>query len=106
MISLQRCIPATVAMCCATFIVSAQQVVPDKLFDSNGVSVRYIEQGTGQPLILLHGQGNNVDAAWVRTGAFANLARDHRVIAIDMRGHGKSGKPHLPQAYGEEMAST
>jgi pimeloyl-ACP methyl ester carboxylesterase len=31
------------------------------------------------------------------------LARDHRVIAFDLRGHGQSGKPHEPRAYGREM---
>jgi pimeloyl-ACP methyl ester carboxylesterase len=34
----------------------------------------------------------------------ADLARDYRVIALDARGHGKSGKPHETSAYGREMA--
>ena len=79
------------------------QAFPDRFFDSDGVQIRYLDQGAGQPIVLLHGQGNNVDAAWVRTGVVANLAQDHRVIAVDLRGHGKSGKPHDPEAYGEEM---
>ena len=89
-------------MCFAPSTVGAQQLA-DKFFDSNGVRIRYLEQGSGQPLVLVHGQGNNVDAAWVRTGVLANLSKDHRVIAMDLRGHGKSGKPHEPRAYGEEM---
>ena len=32
---------------------------------------------------------------------FPNLAKDHRVIALDLRGHGKSDKPHDPKAYVE-----
>lgn len=79
------------------------QTLNDKFFDSNGVQIRYVDQGAGEPIVLLHGQGNNIDAAWVRTGVLANLATDHRVIAMDLRGHGKSGKPHDPEAYGEEM---
>ncbi len=45
-----------------------------------------------------------LDRHFIANGVFANLAKDHRAIAIDLRGHGKSGKPHDPQAYGEEMA--
>jgi pimeloyl-ACP methyl ester carboxylesterase len=38
-----------------------------------------------------------------RYRVFQNLVTDHRVIAFDLRGHGKSGKPHEPSAYGAEM---
>jgi pimeloyl-ACP methyl ester carboxylesterase len=34
----------------------------------------------------------------------SNLAKDYRVIAMDCRGHGMSGKPHDPKQYGLEMA--
>jgi pimeloyl-ACP methyl ester carboxylesterase len=93
---------SALTICLVPLLVHAQDL-PDRFFDSNGVRIRYVDQGTGQPIVLLHGQGNNVDAAWIRTGVVANLAKDHRVIAMDLRGHGKSGKPHDPEAYGEEM---
>jgi len=93
---------AALGICLAPQLVCAQ-ALDDKFFDSNGVRIRYVDQGAGEPIVLLHGQGNNVDAAWVQTGVLANLATDHRVIAMDLRGHGKSGKPHKPEAYGEEM---
>src|SRR5439155_4720135 len=32
------------------------------------------------------------------------LAVNYRVIALDNRGHGQSGKPHDPKKYGKEMA--
>jgi pimeloyl-ACP methyl ester carboxylesterase len=41
----------------------------------------------------------------VQTGVVGNLARDFHVLAIDARGHGNSGKPHDPKAYGAEMAA-
>lgn len=98
---LRRCVVGALVIC---FLPSLRaRDFADKFFDSNGVRIRYLDQGKGQPLVLLHGQGNNVDAAWVRTGVVANLSKDHRVIAMDLRGHGKSGKPHVPQAYGEEL---
>jgi pimeloyl-ACP methyl ester carboxylesterase len=75
----------------------------DKYFDFQGVRIRYVEQGNGEPVMPLHGQASNVERQWISTGVFANLALDHRVIAMDLRGYGKSDKPHDPDAYGEQM---
>jgi pimeloyl-ACP methyl ester carboxylesterase len=75
----------------------------DKFFDSKGARIRYVEQGQGTPVILIHGYIGNADRHWINTGVFTNLARDHRVIALDCRGHGKSDKPHDPKSYGAEM---
>jgi pimeloyl-ACP methyl ester carboxylesterase len=38
-----------------------------------------------------------------RDSVLQNLVKDHRVIALDLRGHGKSDKPHDPKAYGTEL---
>lgn len=70
-------------------VASAQ----DKYFDSQGVRVRFVDQGSGEPLVLLHGYTSTIERAWVDAGVLPNLAKDHRVIAFDLRGHGKSGKP-------------
>lgn len=86
-------------------LVSAQPAAPpDQFFDSAGVRIRYVEQGSGAPIVLMHGYTGTADRHFLANGVFANLAKDYRVIAIDVRGHGKSGKPHAPGAYGEEMA--
>jgi pimeloyl-ACP methyl ester carboxylesterase len=82
----------------------ASPAPPDQFFDSAGVRIRYIEQGSGAPLVLMHGYTGTLDRHFIANGVFANLAKDHRVIAIDLRGHGQSGKPHAPDAYGAEMA--
>lgn len=76
----------------------------DQSFDSAGVRIRYVEQGSGTPIVLMHGYTGTLDRHFIANGVFANLAKDHRVIAIDLRGHGKSGKPYAAAAYGEEMA--
>ena len=52
----------------------------------------------------MHGMTGTLDRHFIANGVFANLATDYRAIAIDLRGHGKSGKPHDPKAYGDEMA--
>lgn len=86
--------------------VAAQPIAPpDQFFDSNGVRLRYVEQGQGPAIVLMHGYTGTLDRHWINNGVFANLAKDHRVIAFDLRGHGKSGKPHEPGAYGETMAA-
>lgn len=84
-------------------LVQAAVVAQDKFFDSNGVRIHYIEQGTGIPIVLVHGRGGNVQG-WISSGVMPNLAKDYRVIAMDCRGHGMSGKPHDPKQYGTEMA--
>jgi pimeloyl-ACP methyl ester carboxylesterase len=75
----------------------------DKFFDSKGVRIHYIEQGTGVPIVLVHGRGGSVQG-WITSGVMPDLAKDYRVIAMDFRGHGMSGKPHDPKQYGTEMA--
>jgi pimeloyl-ACP methyl ester carboxylesterase len=57
-------------------------------------SVRYLEAGEGDPVVLLHGIG--LDAAAISwKHAIPALAVDHRVIAPDLPGHGASDKPDL-----------
>ena len=79
--------------------LSAQSALEDRYFDSSGVRIRYVEAGTGTPIILVHGFTRNIETNWIETGVLSALANRHRVIAVDLRGHGKSGKPHDPKAY-------
>ena len=75
--------------------------VEDHTFDSNGVAIRFTLEGEGDtPLVLLHGFAANLEL--MRFFAAA-LTQDYWVIAVDVRGHGKSGKPHDPKQYGLEM---
>jgi pimeloyl-ACP methyl ester carboxylesterase len=90
----------------------------DKYFDANGVKIRYTDEGRGEPVVLIHGFGANIEVQWALPGLIKALAKDnrpldkdkrapakdYRVIAFDVRGHGKSGKPHDPKKYGAEMA--
>jgi len=87
----------------AALPANAQQTPADKFFDSQGVKIRYIEAGLGDPVVLVHGFSSSADASWRQTGVFDKLARDFRVIALDCRGHGQSDKPHDPASYGLAM---
>jgi len=81
----------------------APAALQEGFFDSNGVRIHYLEQGTGEPVVLVHPLDSNA-RAWIANGVMPDLARDHRVIALDCRGHGQSDKPHDPKQYGPEMA--
>lgn len=76
----------------------------DSYFDSAGVPIRYIDCGAGEPVVLVHSYSGDLEDQWIKTGVLDALAPAYRVIAFDARGHGRSGKPHDPRAYGAEMA--
>jgi pimeloyl-ACP methyl ester carboxylesterase len=77
--------------------------VEGQYFDSNGVQIHYTDEGTGDPVILLHGFSVNADIQWRRPGLHQAFVKEFRVITMDNRGHGLSGKPHDPAAYGTEF---
>lgn len=58
--------------------------------DVDGLRTFYIEAGSGDPVILLHGLGAT-NTSMLPT--FLDLSRDHRVIAPDLPGFGDSAKP-------------
>lgn len=54
------------------------------------VKLFYEEKGEGSPVLLIHGFGAST-YTWRHIAP--DLARDHRVIAVDMKGFGQSDKP-------------
>src|SRR4051812_8406507 len=74
----------------------------DQFFDAAGVQLRYVDAGAGEPVVLVHGLGNSVET-WTEPGVVQELAKHYRIIAFDLRGHGRSSKPHDAKAYGHEM---
>ena len=77
---------------------------PGEYFDSAGVRIHYTDEGRGEPVILVHGFAVNADINWRRPGIAQRLAENYRVIALDLRGHGLSGKPHDGDLYGLQMS--
>jgi pimeloyl-ACP methyl ester carboxylesterase len=92
----------TTTMAAVLVLVARGALAQDQFFDSNGVRIRYVERGAGPPIVLIHGNGGSLQG-WVDSGIVANLERDYRVIALDARGHGQSGKPREVAAYGQQM---
>ena len=75
-----------------------------RTFDSDGVEIAYIDEGEGDPIILVHGFASNVTFNWVDPGWVKHLTRaGRRVIAFDNRGHGQSQKLYETEAYGAPL---
>jgi pimeloyl-ACP methyl ester carboxylesterase len=73
-------------------------------FDSNGVQIHYVDKGRGLPVVLIHGFTGSYARHWEAPGVIDALEKaGYRVIAMDCRGHGQSGKPHDAGQYGLEM---
>lgn len=72
----------------------------------DGVPIAYEDLGHGEPLVLLHGLTENGES-WHEAGYVEMLLRrGYRLILIDCRGHGRSGKPRDPSSYsGRRLAS-
>ena len=69
-------------------------------FDHDGVEIAFLDEGRGEPIVLVHGFASTAAVNWVHPGWVATLARaGRRVIALDNRGHGASSKLYDPSAY-------
>jgi pimeloyl-ACP methyl ester carboxylesterase len=99
-----RFLLTVLVVCC---LVSGPVDAADEVFDSNGVKIRYVTEGTGEPVVLIHGWMAD-SSMWGqdRSGNTKLTGTDgFQLIALDCRGHGKSDKPHEPEKYGPEMAA-
>lgn len=69
-------------------------------FQSGSAELAFLDEGEGEPIILIHGFASNIATNWVNTGwvDFLKLG-GYRVIAIDNRGHGQSQKLYDVEDY-------
>lgn len=69
-------------------------------FTHDGVEIAFLDEGEGEPIVLVHGFASTKEVNWVFPGWVTTLTRaGRRVIALDNRGHGESTKLYLPAAY-------
>jgi pimeloyl-ACP methyl ester carboxylesterase len=69
-------------------------------FSHDGVEIAFLDEGEGDPVVLVHGFASNKEVNWVSTAWVSALTRaGRRVIALDDRGHGQSAKLYDPAAY-------
>ena len=69
-------------------------------FRHDNVEIAFLDEGEGEPIVLVHGFASNAAVNWVHPGWFTFLKdAGRRVIALDNRGHGASTKLYDPAAY-------
>jgi pimeloyl-ACP methyl ester carboxylesterase len=69
-------------------------------FKHEDVEIAYLDEGEGEPIVLVHGFASTAAVNWVSPGWFVTLTRaGRRTIALDNRGHGASTKLYDPAAY-------
>jgi pimeloyl-ACP methyl ester carboxylesterase len=69
--------------------------------DVDGVRVRYSDAGEGPAVVLLHGFASSLD---VWDGVMSDIAKTHRVLALDLKGFGWTDRPagdYSPAAQAE-----
>lgn len=69
------------------------------------IDMSYIDAGTGETVVLIHGLGGDA-AGWGRQ--IEALSSDYRVVAPDLRGHGSTGysdeEPVTIRSFTEDLA--
>jgi pimeloyl-ACP methyl ester carboxylesterase len=69
-------------------------------FKNGDVEIAYLDEGVGEPIVLLHGFASTKEVNWVQPGWVSALSRAaRRVVALDNRGHGASSKLYDAAAY-------
>ena len=62
-------------------------------FHNGAVEIAYIDEGEGDPILLVHGFASSKNVNWIYPTWVSELKKNgRRVIAFDNRGHGESGK--------------
>jgi pimeloyl-ACP methyl ester carboxylesterase len=69
-------------------------------FTHDGVEIAFLDEGEGEPIVLVHGFASNKEVNWAAPSWMTTLTRaGRRTIALDNRGHGASTKLYDPAAY-------
>jgi len=73
-------------------------------FAHDSVELAYLDEGEGEPIVLVHGFASTKEINWVQPAWVSTLTRaGKRVIALDNRGHGESTKLYEPAAYHTDL---
>jgi pimeloyl-ACP methyl ester carboxylesterase len=69
-------------------------------FHNGAVEIAYLDEGEGDPILLVHGFASSKNVNWVYPTWVSDLKKDgRRVIALDNRGHGDSAKLYDAAQY-------
>jgi len=74
------------------------------IFNHGDVEIAFLDEGEGDPIVLVHGFASSKEFNWLLPGWVSTLTRaGRRVIALDDRGHGQSSKLYDPAAYHSDL---
>lgn len=75
----------------------AQEANPPRgqFINVDGVRLHYLDEGNGEPLVMLHGNGTSTDEL-AASGLIGEAARKYRVLAFDRPGFGHTERPSGP----------
>ena len=76
--------------------ISAEFPFESKYIDVEGSKIHYIDEGTGDPILFLHG---NPSSSYIWRNIIPYLIPYGRCIALDLIGMGKSDKPNLKYGF-------
>ena len=79
---------------------AALATAPDQQFTADGVTLRYRETGTGDAVVLIHGYSAALESM---LGIAKALPQTYRMVALDVRGFGRSSKFAEPARFGQQM---
>jgi len=63
----------------------------ERFIEIENSRVRYVEAGVGPAVVMIHGNAGSIEEFDFKT--LGQLCRNHRVVAVDRPGHGKSDRP-------------
>src|SRR5437763_648898 len=78
----------------AATTLSAAEPSHEYFKSSDGIKIHYMQLGDhGSYVVLIHGYTGSAEGNWFANGVAVALAKDHKVVALDCRNHGRSDKP-------------
>src|SRR6267378_2237632 len=76
-------------------------------FHNGAVEIAYLDEGEGEPILLVHGFASSKGVNWVYPAWVSELKKNgRRVIALDLRGHGDSSKLYGREEYSIEIMAS
>jgi pimeloyl-ACP methyl ester carboxylesterase len=68
--------------------------------DVNGIKIYYEIYGEGKPLVLIHGGGSTIQTSF--SNIIPDLAKHHKVIAVELQAHGRTGDRNTPISFEQD----
>src|ERR1700737_3840220 len=80
--------------------MNAQHKQTGQYVTVNGLKMYYEIHGSGRPLVLLHGGGSTIISTFGRI--LPELAKTHRVIAVELQAHGHTKDIDRPLSFEQD----